>query len=86
MLAVHHTINHSCEPNAECVMLSSAQQCRIAVRSVKMVSKGEQIFISYVKEEENSKDVYERYWRLLWDYSFECDCSRCQCEMTDEMK
>lgn len=58
--------NHSCNPNVE---RNDEQQCFVAKRKI---MRGEQLFISYVHED----DVFKRSVALL-QYGFRCNCSRC---------
>lgn len=78
---VHHKINHSCEPNAEVIISSSFDTVRIVVRATRAIAANSQIFIAYTAQAEQMEDVHARFWRLLWDYDFECDCEKCQREI-----
>jgi SET domain-containing protein len=79
-------MNHSCEPNAETVILSSNVAARLVVRATRAIASNQQIFIAYTKQTETQADVHTRFWRLLWDYAFECDCDKCSRQMALEMR
>jgi len=65
--------NHSCVPNASVEHGQDAEAMLLASRDIK---RGEQIFISYV-DEQNSKS--ERRQELR-DHAFVCQCERCKAE------
>ncbi|KAK5668814.1 hypothetical protein BDV3_006448 [Batrachochytrium dendrobatidis] len=62
--------NHSCFPNCQ----SIKHDHKMAFRTLKDVSKGEMLTISYI---DTNMPVSARRARLMDDYFFECMCERC---------
>jgi SET domain len=69
--------NHSCEPNAYVIMDGPT----ISIRTLRPISKGEEIFINYV-------DVTEpfamRQVELSTMYFFDCTCTKCKRGLTEK--
>lgn len=64
------TMNHSCDPNA----VVSFDGPTLNVRSLKKISKDEEIIISYVDITDNP---WQRQEELRERYFFTCDCAEC---------
>lgn len=64
-------INHSCIPNT--IILN--KQKNIIAKSILPIKKGEQIFISYMDNEDPSSDVKKTLYHI---YGFICDCDICE--------
>jgi SET and MYND domain-containing protein len=63
--------NHSCDPNAIIVFDGAV----LSFRSLKSISKGEEIFISYI---DATLPRERRQHELLQRYFFSCQCSKCK--------
>lgn len=67
-------INHSCTPNTECSWSPSSETLQVvALRDIK---QEEEIFISYLSDEDLGEDVGDRR-RYLENWGFICYCDRC---------
>jgi hypothetical protein len=62
--------NHSCSPNA--VVMFDGRS--VALRALEPVSKGEQLFISYIT---TTEDRLSRQTTLKQRYFFDCQCEKC---------
>ena len=71
--------NHSCLPSAEFYNEGTS----LRVRSVRDISAGEEVTISYVPVTETLWDRRQALWR---QYKFDCECDRCILEEEDEEK
>lgn len=76
----------SCNPNAECIMIASEKCVKIVVKAKKSIERGQEITISYMTDEDCMQSVHFRYWKLLWNYCFECHCEKCEFELQQEMR
>jgi len=68
------TINHSCVPNCTTTFRSEDGTLAIVLAN-KDIKAGEELFISYIENEESSKQQREKD---LKEYGFICDCLLCQ--------
>lgn len=70
-------LNHSCRHNAEVQWFDESHEGTLV--ATRNVSKGEELFISYIPENVQTDSVHARR-ASLWDYGFECDCDKCVTE------
>ena len=73
-------IDHSCAPNAVWIL----HENEMIVRAIENVDSFENIRITYLSKLFES--TYERQKTLSENYFFDCDCSRCQDQNTDQFK
>ncbi|KAG1407820.1 hypothetical protein G6F60_001910 [Rhizopus arrhizus] len=85
MYLVHSHINHNCYPNVSIDYPNPKSQYKIAVRAVRDIKQGEQLFETYVNPRWN-KETRQTY--LDKSYLFNCKCERCEkdLELTDELR
>ncbi|KAK9448972.1 uncharacterized protein V1518DRAFT_450943 [Limtongia smithiae] len=62
--------NHSCDPNVYLIF----DRGRVRVRTARNITKGEELFISYI---DNTQSYPERIEQLQKRYYFTCDCPSC---------
>ncbi|XP_024526796.1 histone-lysine N-methyltransferase ATXR2 [Selaginella moellendorffii] len=72
--ALHSCINHSCEPNAKAFKRDEDINGNAVIIATRKIMKGEQIFTSYIEEEDLS---YTERQAMLSDYGFACECTKC---------
>lgn len=72
--ALQSTMNHSCAPNAAADCDPSGQ---LVVSALQDIPVGAELLLSYIEEE--GTDLADRQ-AMLWDYGFNCACSRCEAE------
>ncbi|KAI9020893.1 hypothetical protein CLU79DRAFT_754273 [Phycomyces nitens] len=84
MYMVQSHINHSCSPNV-CIEFPGQTQYKLAVRAVRDLRKGEQLFETYVNPRWN-KETRVNY--LNKSYMFQCKCPRCESDgpLTAELR
>lgn len=75
LFTIHSCMNHSCDPNAKQVLHDSITSARICIEAIKDIKQGDQIFISYIRNETPNTD--ERKKELFLNYGFVCQCERC---------
>eukprot|EP01147_Barroeca_monosierra_P009041 gene9041-10341_t len=68
--------NHSCEPNAECKFLHG--DSRVTLKATSDITLGNEIFISYLSEDELCQSRNDRWQLLRRGYLFECQCPKCE--------
>jgi len=77
LYAVHHLINHSCEPNAHAFKREGDDDASAVILAKRSIKSGEEIVMSYIDEELPYK---QRKQDLSFSYSFECECRKCMRE------
>ncbi|KAI8969725.1 hypothetical protein BDB01DRAFT_840088 [Pilobolus umbonatus] len=82
---VHSHINHNCYPNVSIDYPQPKSQYRLAVRAIRDIKKGEQLFETYVNPRWNKET---RVTYLDKSYLFKCQCERCETDgpLTDELR
>ncbi|KAI9474198.1 MAG: hypothetical protein EXX96DRAFT_581009 [Benjaminiella poitrasii] len=85
MYLVHSHINHNCYPNVSIDHPYRQSDYKIAVRAIRDIKAGEQLFESYVNPRWN-KETRQTY--LDKSYLFTCRCDRCEQDqpLTDELR
>jgi hypothetical protein len=80
MLAVHRDysfFNHSCEPNVDVSAGDGDQTAAIYLSATRKIRKGEELFISYLDEDQLELGYYERKKLLESWTGGRCECVRC---------
>jgi len=83
---LYSLFNHSCEPNARTTV--NGRQCSTTtiLTAMKQVEKGEELFVSYLSEEQLKEAVTDRK-EMLWKWFVgECGCARCAREQADVLE
>ncbi|KAI8366777.1 uncharacterized protein BYT42DRAFT_648852 [Radiomyces spectabilis] len=85
MYLVQSHINHNCAPNVCIEHPFHATQYKLAVRAIRDIKQGEQLFETYVNPRWN-KETRINY--LDKTYMFKCNCARCEKDepLTDELR
>ena len=65
--------NHDCKPNAEVHFFNEDHEATLL--ALRKIEKGEEIFITYI--DDNERSDYKKRRASLRDYGFECDCEKC---------
>ena len=65
--------NHDCKPNAEVHFFNEDHEATLL--ALRKIEKGEEIFITYI--DDNERSDYKKRRAALRDYGFECDCEKC---------
>ncbi|ORE11498.1 SET domain-containing protein [Rhizopus microsporus var. microsporus] len=82
---VHSHINHNCYPNVSIDHPQAKSQYKIAVRAIRDIKQGEQLYETYVNPRWN-KETRQTY--LDKSYLFKCQCDRCEKDLplTDDIR
>ena len=74
-----NSINHSCNPN--CFLANVNETHYLSLISFRKIKKDEELTISYI---DNTLPYKQRQELLQRDYSFTCQCERCQKESEEQ--
>jgi hypothetical protein len=76
--------NHSCCPNVTYEESKKGPSSTLRMKMVKRVQAGEELFISYLSEEDLQLDVSERQEKLRPWFGHDCQCTRCAKEIKEQ--
>jgi len=79
LFATSSRANHSCRPNAAFCVRESGE---LALLAISEIDEGEEITVSYLSEADLLVPRSRRQ-RMLRNWGFECDCSRCSADFDD---
>jgi SET domain len=69
--------NHSCEPNVEILGDAERQSSTLRLRAKRALRKGEELYITYLDEQQLKLNYEERAWLLAPWTGGVCNCTRC---------
>ncbi len=81
MLAIntlYSFLNHSCEPNVEVILDDKEQNSTVVLQAKKSLRKGEELYISYLDEDQLGAGHEERAELLKFWTGGICNCSKCR--------
>ncbi|KAK7571815.1 hypothetical protein V9T40_014287 [Parthenolecanium corni] len=82
LYSMQSCINHSCAPNAKIAFPFNCS--RLALVAKKDILPGEEIFITYLDKCSRKRSCHSRRKILQNHYLFECMCSKCLLDSTNE--
>ena len=81
MLPLISMLNHSCDPNCGISEIDS-KPFSVFAYTIQQVSKGDELTVSYLSEEQLQKPLEERTRFIAENFRFDCVCDRCVQEKT----
>ncbi|KAK2628909.1 hypothetical protein QTJ16_002012 [Diplocarpon rosae] len=78
MSPTYSWFNHSCSPNAANITTESQMACDTETVSLKTIQKGDEVFVSYLSDEDLKMGRRYRQQRLKSWFGSDCRCARCQ--------
>lgn len=76
-------LNHSCDPNCMVMLNMHGSKCVVTLKAIKNIRSGDELCISYLTDVCQSRS--DRQSQLCVGMCFDCTCTRCRVEKTQEV-